>query len=102
MAKLPLLTTRGTVHFSCDVTHPKALKDVYVFVSNSRGHGYRRKVFYRAARGKKQVHLEGDVELPAGANSIIVMARATNQLSSFRLLRVFRATADQTSRERKQ
>ncbi len=88
--ELPVWTNGSRVHFRCRVEHPRALKDVYVFVSNSRGRGYRRKVFYRAAAGKREVEIEGDVELPIGANTIIVMARATNELSAFELRRVLR------------
>jgi len=87
------VTSQSTIQLKGRAEHPDGLLDLYVFVSNSRGQGYRRKVFYSSAKpGTKQTQIlfSANIELPVGANTIIVMARRSDKLSSYRLLRVFR------------
>jgi len=93
---VPLVTGRDNVTIKGVAHHGTHLKDLYVFVSNSRADAYRRKAFYLAAPGPDTTQLNFDttVHLPLGMNTIIIMARSSKTLSGYRLLQVYRtATA---------
>lgn len=96
LEQVPTSTTSETIPIDGVIKHPRSVKDYYIFVSNDsrkeEGERYRRKVHYRAAASPATTKLIADTEvrLPIGLNTIVVLARNSKHLTSYRLLHVLR------------
>lgn len=92
------LTQSASVKISGKVTHPKHIRDLYVFISNEKNLSYRKKVHYKASAKPhtKEMAFDKVVKLPKGLNTIVILARHSKHLTTYRLFKVLRRKVQET------
>ena len=86
------LTQSTSVRVRGKVTHPEHIRDLYVFISNEENLSYRKKVHYKASvnPSTKEMPFDTVVKLPKGLNTIVILARHSKRLTTYRLFKVLR------------
>jgi hypothetical protein len=91
MKQLPLTTREGFVEIQGSVRHAKSVRDIYMFTANTESKQPREKVFYAPGpAGANRFEFKAKARLLPGLNTILVVARVSKYLLSYRLLKVLK------------
>jgi len=95
------VTDSRSVDLSGKITHPQKLLDMYIFVGNEKNLSYRKKVHYQTINSpdSKEMKFNTRVKLPVGLNTIVVLARSSKKLTTYRLFKVLRKKGSEEVQE---